>query len=71
VAQPTSPARPARPARGGGDRPTRPLDVVVDDDVERLLDQAGRYLAACGRTRAAQALLNDAQVLDAARSGEV
>jgi len=50
--------------------PTRPLDVVVDD-VERLLDQAGRYLAACGRTRAAQALLNDAQVLDAARSGEV
>ena len=71
VAQPTSPARPARPAGGGGDRPfTRPLDVVVDD-VERLLDQAGRYLAACGRTRAAQALLNDAQVLDAARSGEV
>ena len=49
--------------------PTRPLDVVVED-VGWLLDQAGRYLAARGRTRAAQALLNDAQVLDAARSGE-
>ena len=49
--------------------PTRPLDVVVED-VGWLLDRAGRYLAARGRTRAAQALLNDAQVLDAARSGE-
>jgi hypothetical protein len=49
--------------------PSRSLDVVVDD-VGWLLDQAGRYLAACGRTRAAQALLDDAQVLDASRSGE-
>ena len=69
------PSRPVRPGQPGllvvaATDPTRPLDVVVDD-VERLLDQAGRYLAACGRTRAAQALLNDAQVLDAARSGEV
>jgi len=50
--------------------PTRPLDAVVED-VSWLLDQAGRYLAACGRTRAAEALLNDAQVLGASHSGPV
>ena len=48
--------------------PTRPLDVVVED-VGWLLDQAGRYLAARGRTRAAQALLDDARVLEASSNG--
>jgi hypothetical protein len=46
--------------------PARPLDVVADD-VGWLLDRAGRYLAARGRSRAAQALIDDAR--DAARRG--
>lgn len=40
--------------------PARPLDVVAED-VGWLLDRAGHYLAARGRSRAARALIDDAR----------